>query len=34
VRQELMSQLDETPDARRIVAAMAERTRGIETSSG
>ncbi len=32
VRRELMSQLDETPDARRVVAAMADRTRaGIET---
>ncbi len=32
VRQELMAQLDETPDARRVVAAMADRTRaGIET---
>jgi tRNA(Ile)-lysidine synthase len=32
VRQELMAQLDETPDARREVLAMAERTRqGVET---
>lgn len=32
IRRELMSQLDETPDARRIVVAMADRTReGIET---